>query len=120
MANPVYPNIPDSFDPARYEIDFEDPAIATEMEGGYVVSRARHTRPPRRTWTIGYTKMKHADKLLLDAFYAQVRGGSTIFDWTNPETDTVHQVRLMGGYKPKYEGIGATKMWTFTLQLQEA
>lgn len=126
MPNPVFPTLTSGQDSKLYTMTPEDPAIISEMEGGYVVSRPRHTRKPRRTFTTGYTEIREADKVLLENFYDTVRGGSLIFDWTDPQsvmnggTAKTYQVRFQGEVKFVYRGIGKTKVWDVQFTLQQA
>lgn len=128
MSNPVFPTLAKKPDSSQHVVEREDPALATEMEGGYVVTRARHTRTPRRTWTIGYSELRDADKQLLDNFWDTVRGPSVVFDWTDPESAMnggaakTYQVRFLPGaaLKWSYKGVGPLKVWYVTFQLQQA
>jgi len=126
MTNPVFPTLSTGQDSRHYTMTQEDPAIKSEMEGGYVVSRPRHTRKPRKKFTGGFTEIRDADKALLEAFYDTVRGGSLIFDWTDPQsamnggTPKVYQVRFEGELRFTYKGIGPTKLWDVTFTLQQA
>jgi hypothetical protein len=126
MPNPIYPNLSVKPDSPLHNVEIEDPSMRSEMEGGYVVSRARHTRTPRNTWTIGYTSLRQADMQLLEDFYRLVRGGSVVFDWTDPETQMTgsvaktYQVRFKGTLKKQYKGAGALKMWDVTFNLEQA
>jgi hypothetical protein len=89
------------------------------MDGGYVVSRARTTRPPRTTFTSGFTSINENDFQTLQAFYTSVAGGSVIFAWTDPVTNAVFNVRFMDKkLNFKYTGIGPTRLFDvqFTLQ----
>jgi phage-related protein len=107
------------FDSHGYKVDFEDPSIMTEMEGGYMTSRPRHTRAPRRTFSLVWRSMVHADYQTLRTFYDARRGGSETFTWTDPETTTVYTVRFKGGLSASYFGLGATKLWDLSLQLEQ-
>lgn len=67
-----------------YSEEHENPAVRTEMEGGYVASRPRHRRAPlRRTWTFGYTDLSNSSKKALEGFYNAQKGGSKVFQWLN-------------------------------------
>ncbi len=72
-----------------------DPAIRSLSEGGYVTSRARFTRIPRK-WTVGYNWVSKANKDTLKAFEVDRRGGSGSFTWINPEDSTTYTVRFIG------------------------
>jgi len=88
--------------------DFEDnmahdPTIRSLSEGGYVTSRARFTRIPRK-WTLKYNWMSQANKDTVKAFEegnantvpVGVAGGSDSFDWLNPEDGETYDVRFFG------------------------
>lgn len=120
MSNPVFPVLAKGQDAKFYSIELEDTAIKTSMEGGYVVSRARHTRRPRRTFKTGFTDLAPGDASLLEAFYDLVRGGSVVFDWPDPVTHTVFQVRFMEKLLFQYVGIGPTQRWDVQMTLEQA
>lgn len=120
MSNPVFPTLAMGQDSKYYAIGQEDVAMKTKMDGGYVVSRAKHTRIPRLTFKTGFTAIGEADRALLTAFYNTVRGGSVIFDWTDPVQNTVYQVRFGGEIEYKYTGVGGVRLWDVTINLEQA
>jgi len=119
MSNPAFPTMNKEQDSRYYEVTPEDKSLKTQMEGGYVVSRARHTRKPRRSFKTGYTGIGPADRQRLLDFYDTVNG-SVIFDWIDPIERAVYQVRFAGAPTFKYVGIGETKLWDVQLELQQA
>lgn len=123
MSNPVFPTLSDGSDSSLFQVTLEDVALRTKMEGGYVMSRPRHTRQPRRTFNVGYSYITNADRVLLTSFFDQVKGGSVIFDWTSPEDGGTYQVRFVtdsSGLPFKYVGIKNTKLWNVSFQLEQA
>lgn len=120
MSNPVFPTLSKGQDSQFYEMTPEDPALKTQMEGGYVVSRPKHTRKPRRTFKTGFSSITQADYTTLMTFWETVRGGSLIFDWTDPATGTVYQVRFAAQPAFKYVGKGNTRLWDVQMTLEQA
>lgn len=122
MPNPIYPTLPSGSlpDSAQFGQDLEDPAMRTEMEGGYVATRPKHTRAPRKTWMVAYRNLTDDDKLSLETFWGTVRGGSVIFDWTNPSNLTVYQVRFKDPLKFRYTGIGSSQRWDCSFSVEQA
>jgi hypothetical protein len=123
MTNPVFPTLKllrGGHDASKYGVKRENPAMATEMEGGYIVSRARHTRKPRKTFTTGYTEITDEDRKTIETFYEQVGGGSVIFDWTDPIDKVVYQVRFNSELTLQYVGIGKTKLWNIEFEIVQA
>lgn len=123
MTNPVFPilTMSQGQDSAQYSVETEDPSTKSPLEGGYVSSRAKHTRTPRKTFTSGFTMLKNADRAILDTFYGTtVKGGSVIFDWTDPASTVVYQVRFTDKLKYKYTGIGASQRWDVAFTLEQA
>lgn len=120
MANPIFPTLAKGQDSKHYGVELEDPAMRTQMEGGYVVSRAKHTRRPRRTFKTGFTGIGAADYATLQNFWDTVRGGSVIFDWTDPITNVVWQVRFAEKLVFKYAGIGNTRLWDVMASFEQA
>lgn len=120
MSFPVFPTL--SQDPVsdEYEVEFEDPSIKTDLEGGYVSSRPRHTRKPRQTWMIKFVLLNQADKVTLQNFYNSVMGGSAIFTWVNPEDKVTYYARFKEPLKFGYKQMGQTKQFNCAITLEEA
>jgi len=121
MSNPVMP-LADLQDSAKYNVQQENTALAPKMEGGYVATRPRHTRRPRKTWSSGFTSLTEAQKTLMQAFFDSVYGGSVIFDWTDPATGAVVAVRFTTDtvLQFTYTGAGAMRRYDTSFKLQEA
>lgn len=114
MATKTFPAVlADIQDSQFFQIDLEDKTLKGEVEGGYTHARPRHTRKPRRTFKTGFTEITQAQMELLVSFYDDV-GGYTKFNYTNPTTGVVHEVRFDKPFGLKYKGIGATKLWNIT------
>ena len=120
MSNPVFPVLKMGQDSKYYKVSIEDPSMKTPMDGGYVVSRAKHTRKPRRTFTTGFTQLTNADRQILESFYDSVRGGSVIFDWTDPINNQTFQVRFASEFAFQYTGVGVSQLWDVSFTLQQA
>lgn len=122
MPNPLFPTLSGGTKPdaADFSVSYEDPALRTDMEGGYVVSRARHTRTPRKTFKVVYRNISNADKILIENFWNTVRGGSVIFDWVNPEDTLTYAVRFKDSLSSNYEGMGNTKRWDCSFSVEQA
>lgn len=118
----VFPILPSGaiLDASKYEVSRADPAMRAEMDGGYVVTRARYTRKPRRLFKVGYTSITNADKTTLDNFYDAVSGGSLIFVWTDPSSNIVYSVRLKSPFSFKHVGAGLTRIWDCSFELEQA
>jgi len=78
-----------------------DPAIRTGYEAGYVQTRARFTRSPRR-WDVGYQLLPAADKELIRLHEIACHGGADSFPWLNDMDGVTYTVRYLGlvSYKP--------------------
>lgn len=123
MATPVFPTLAlarGGFDAQSYSVELEDPSMKSNMEGGYVVSRALHTRTPRKTFGLTYTGITEADRATLEAFYSQVHGGAVIFSWTDPINATSYMVRFADKLNFVYAGVGVTRLWNLNFQIQQA
>lgn len=105
---PTLTKIPDS---KKFSEHQEDATIRQKMEGGYVYTRPKFTRAPRRTFRIGFTEIPQADKEVLDQFWRDVRGGADIFKWTHPITAEVIRVRFMSKIEWAYVGYGTNYRW---------
>lgn len=121
MTNPVFPTaIGPLQDSKFYTVEMEDVGMKTKMDGGYVVSRARHTRKARRTYTTGFTDLTGTQVLLLTDFYDLVKGSSVVFDWVDPLGGLTIPVRFTDPLNLKYTGIGPTKRYDVQFKLEEA
>jgi hypothetical protein len=122
VAALVYPTLPSGSlpDSKQFGIQLEDPAMRTEMEGGYVITRPKHTRAPRRTWPIAYQMLTDADRTTLGNFWNTTKGGSLTFDWTNPADGAIYTVRFKDPLQFKYVGIGSSKRWDCSFSLEQA
>lgn len=109
------PNIP-------IKITTDDPAIRTDAEGGYEMTRPRYTRI-RKTFGLEWVALTNADYLLLKAHYEAMGGGSDMFNFTSPiDGSTVHVVRFN---KPidatliQFDRLGNPKYWQVGIELKE-
>lgn len=119
MSNPVFPHS-DLQDSAQFRVSLEDPTIRSKAEDGKEMTRYRHTRTPRKTFMSGFTYVNDTVRQNIDDFWETVHGGSLIFDWTNPENDTVYQVRFMEPIEFKYVGVGDLKRWDIAFKVRQA
>ncbi len=117
---PAFPELSQGQDSSLYEVSHEDPAIRTEMDGGYVISRPRHTRTPRKTFKTGYTHIDQTDRALIEAFWNTVKGGSVVFDWEDPVSLATLSVRFKEELAFKYVGIGNVHHWDVKMTLEQA
>lgn len=110
-------------DAATFAEVFEDPAISpSKMEGGYVLSRPRFTRRPRRSFSFIYTAMTDSDRTTLLTFWNTVYGSSNSFTWVHPVDHTTLTVRFDPATKLKFSriGFGPINIWqTDTIILTE-
>ena len=122
MANPGFPTLPSGakLTTDGFTIEREDPSMQTELEGGYVASRAKHTRTPRSTYTCTVREMTEGDRVAMDTFWNTVKGGSVILDWTHPTTLAVVAVRFKGPLTFTYVGYGSYQRWDCSFTLQQA
>lgn len=97
-------------DSAKFGFEQEDVGIRSEMEGGYVLTRPRHTRTPRRTWKTGFTDLSNSDKATLESFINDV-GTFKAFDYNLPVAGTLVNVRLKEIPKYEYHGFGTNLRW---------
>jgi hypothetical protein len=116
----AWPTLTRQPDVENWDEEQEDPGISTQMEGGYVVSRARYTRTPRKIFTFALIDAPNSDKVALQTFWDTVKGSSDAFEFTHPISAVVYNVRF--GEKPKYKitGPGTTYRWDITgIKLEE-
>jgi phage-related protein len=97
-------------DSAKFGFEQENVGIRSEMEGGYVLTRPRHTRTPRRTWKTGFTNLSDAEKTTLETFINQ-QGTYKAFNYTLPVSGTIVNVRFKDMPKFEYHGMGTNLRW---------
>lgn len=109
----TFPELQNKPDASLHKEDQEDTGMSNQMEGGYVVSRPRFTRKPRKTFTIGYTNIPNDDFLKLQEFWDAMRGSAGRFLWVNPMTGKSYDVRFKKGtqWSSTYIGAGINKRW---------
>lgn len=69
-----------------------NPTIRSEAESGYVQTRPRFTRTPKK-WHVFYSGLSLTDKTSLESHEVSVKFGSDLFSWTNPTDSVSHNVR---------------------------
>lgn len=107
-------------DSRLFEVEVEDPAVRVDIEGGYEVTRPRHTRTPRRTYRSGWTHLTDANRATLETFWDTHKGGSVIFDWWHPVKALWIAVRFTKAISFKYVGEGLNFRWDATFEVREA
>lgn len=115
-----FPALSKDQDSKFYTVSHENPAVRSKMEGGYVVSRARFTRTPRRMFTTGFTDISNADKAALETFWDTKKGGSVSMVWVDPVLSESIVVRFTKPLSFNYTGLGGTHLWTVQFELEEA
>lgn len=105
-------------DAQKFGIEYEDNAIKIKTEGGYRITRPRHTRAPRATITTGFTNISNDDKEVLEEFFAKV-GTYDHFNYTDPTSDVVRVMKMVGPLPFVFAGIGGGNLhrWNVTFKL---
>lgn len=117
-----YPTLSKDFDASSFEEESENPVVASEMEGGYTITRARFTRSPRRKFTFKHVDISDADKTTLQTFWDDHKGGASAFNWTHPISGAVINVRFSPDMKLSFKrtGYGENHRWdSDTIELRE-
>lgn len=100
-------------DAASFEQGKEDPSVQpNDTDGGYLITRPRSTRRPRRNWRFKFVEMRDRDADGLERFWDAVMGRSNAFNWTHPQTGEVINVRF-GEMKMNLRriGFGHVNIW---------
>lgn len=108
MAN--FPTLSNTEDARKYGFDTEDVGMRSDMEGGYVLTRPRHTRAPRRIWKTGFTAVVHTDYQTFLDFWME-NGTFTAFTYTTKIDNEAVNVRFSQKPTFKYVGLGETPLW---------
>ena len=88
-----------------------DPNIRAEMEGGYIITRARNNREPRRQIRTGYELLYDNEKLVLESFQNGRKITGLTFTYALPTTGEIVVVRFEQPISFEYIGMGPTKLW---------
>lgn len=89
----------------------EDPTVRTKTDGGYMVSRPKHTRAPRRTISTGFSDLSNTDKETLEDFYDTMSGGAGSFTYIHPTSGVEIYVRFAQPFTVTYAGVGEAQRW---------
>jgi hypothetical protein len=106
----AFPTFGNREDSKKYGFDTEDVGIRSEMEGGYVLTRPRHTRKPRRTWTTGFTDLSNVNFNQFVEFWNDV-GTYKGFTYVVRTSNEVVNVRFASKPSFKYSGFGKNFRW---------
>ena len=119
MTMTDFPTLTRKVDVENFDETQEDPTMRSKTDGGYLFTRPRTTRRPRKSFTIGLIDMPDADKVALQTFWDQVTG-SVAFNWTHPVSAEVFVVRLMKPIKFVQTGPGNSHRWDATgIEMEE-
>lgn len=106
-------------DARKYGLESEDKGIRSDMEGGYVLSRPRHTRNPRRTFITGFTGLMEADFNTFYAFWV-AKGTYLAFTYEVKYNNETVNVRFQAPPRFEYVGVGGTDIWNINdIKLEE-
>jgi hypothetical protein len=119
-ASTNFPNLSRKASTKGFKVKYEDPAMRAKTEGGYVITRARHTRLPRKTFSVRYEDISEADRLLLQTLWNTVRGGSATFNWQSPQDGITYEVRFTSEIILEYHGFGETQRWDCSFDIEQA
>lgn len=108
-----FPDFNNAEDSDKFEYELEDVGIRSEMEGGYVLTRRRHTRRPRRTWTTGFTDLSNDQKITFETFVVE-KGTFSIFTYNTRIGNEEVFVRFKSVPKFEYKGMGPNYRWNIT------
>ena len=94
-----------------------DPTIRTQLEAGYVQTRPRFTRIPRK-YGVKYVDLSQSDKETLFNFETQVKVGADSFTWNDPHAGSTDlTVRFAGPIRYGHNETQA--VWTAEFELEE-
>jgi hypothetical protein len=115
----TFPTFGNREDSSQFGFDVEDVGIRSEMDGGYVLTRPRHTRKPRRTWNTGFTDLSNAQFNTFVDFW-NTNGTFKGFTYVVRTSNEVVNVRFATKPEFKYAGYGSNFRWNITgIKLEE-
>lgn len=106
----AFPTLGNKEDSAKFGFMQEDVGMRSDMEGGYVITRPRHTRTPRRTWSTGFTNISNTEKTTLESFFND-HGTFKAFDYNVPIGGELVSVRFKETIKFKFVGWPTNPRW---------
>lgn len=110
-----YPSLPIPFPVANTPPDYG--VIRTEMEQGYVQTRARLTKAPRK-WRFSHVMLTSSEKSTWLAFWDSKKGGSASFSFTDPISGGDVSVRF--AMKEPEVLLAIPGRWNINVELEEA
>lgn len=114
-----FPDFGGKEDSTKFTLELEDVGVRSEMEGGYVLTRPRHTRRPRRTWTTGFTDLSDDQKNTFEAFF-NTHGTYKVFTYEVNTSNEIVQVRFSSVPAFDYKGFGTNFRWDVgSIKLEE-
>lgn len=114
-----FPTFGNREDTSKFGVDIEDVGIRSSMEGGYVLTRPRHTRTPRRTWTTGFTDLSNDEYETFLDFFNQYGTYKGFTYYVTPSNETVN-VRFAAVPKFEYKGFASNYRWNiYEIKLEE-
>ena len=94
----------------------QDPVIRSPKEAGYVQTRPRFTRVPKK-WHLSYAGMSSSDRTSIKSWESTSVYGANSDTWTNPADSTQYTVRLAGPIRYKFSV--SDSYWSFEFDLEE-
>jgi len=94
-----------------HKIEYEDPNISAEMEGGYRILRARNSRTARRIITTGYELLTQDEMQVLNNFQLGRNLTALSFTYALPTTGEIVVVRFVEPIRFNYIGLSFRKLW---------
>lgn len=98
-------------DSSKFSYEYEDKTIKSDTESGYVFTRKRHTRAPRRVFKTGFTDLIDEQKQAIDDFVKEYNIGAQMFVYEDPTTSEEITVRFTKTPKFKYKGMEGRHLW---------
>lgn len=103
-----FPTLSQKPDGETFKVSIENPAIEPQnTDGGYLITRPKYTRAPPRTFMFQFSDISQDDRTTLDTFFStQAKGSSVAFDWADPTSGTVYNVRFSKGFILEFDRTG--------------
>ena len=123
MTDLVFPTLSIQPDALSFKVSIPNAAKEPqETDGGYMFTRPKFTRRAARTFSFKFKDLSQADKAALEGFWFQTKGSAVAFNWTEPTTGAVHNVRFGKGMTIEFQrsGVGFNHRYdTNDIQLTE-
>lgn len=103
----TFPTLSIQPDASTFKVSIPNPAKEPEStDGGYMFTRPKFTRRPAKTFSFKFVDIGQQDRNALTNFWETTKGSSVAFNWRDPTSGTLHNVRFGKGMTLEFVRTG--------------